>query len=679
MYWIRSSNPFELIPWVILFILCWTGGWLIATHLFALRPRERLVSGLGIGLLSYIVLSNLLAHFLSFSIASWCASLLILGLGILFAWRSSNKPWFSKIDLQSWPQVLFILGITILFTLINRGLAIFDEFYNLPLISMLAAGDVPPHYHLNPGQPLAYHYGLLLMAANLVKFGNFFVWSAFDLSRAFIIALTLALAWQWFARFTNRKLAIFLGVLLVLFGMGARWLLLFMPQTWMNQLSASVNLFGSGASSGYNLQSALGNPWKIEGGGPFAFPFAFINGIFLPLNFALGGSGALSEMTLLLLLLLARRKWKPFTGLTFSLLLSSLALSGEHYFVLIWGGITLAIVIGGWMRRSWQEIAVWSWVLLPALVLALLGGGVITQIFLGLFSHVSRVASPGNIGLSSFSLRWPPVIFSAHLGALSLTQPLQLLAALAEIGLVFLLAPSVSIRAWKKVKRGDWIYAGIGLAALVGFILPIFIRLEGDRNITRISGAALFIWLILGFPIAWHQLFPTTTRKANPIAQALAATVYAITVFGGITLFAIQMIAVVKPQYTYFANEADAKMSRTYWNRLQPNAQVLDTIPYRAITLFGRAGGKAYRDTFEPFPDYSALKQDLNPATLANAGYAYFYMDKETWQSLNPDQKQAFQDACVQRLAEQTTPDKDFRWLLDIQACKSDDHSPPAG
>ena len=678
MYWLRSSNPFALIPLVILFSLWWAGGWLIAAHIFKLRPRERLVSGLGIGLLLYIVLSNLLANLLPIAIASWCASLLILGTGFLVVWRSPNKSWFSKIDLNSWPQLLCLAGITVLFTLINRGLAIFDEFYNLPVISMMAAGDVPPHFFLNPGQPLEYHYGLLLLAANLVKFGNFFIWSAFDLSRGFIIALTLTLAWLWFARFTKRRLAIFLGVVLILFGMGARWLLLFLPLGWLSQLSSMVQLFGSGAASGSNLQEALVHAWKIEGGGPIPFPFAFVNGIFYPLNFAMGGSGSLSSMTLVLLILLGRKQWPLLAGLIFGVLLSSLALSAEYIFLPVWAGIFLAVLLGSWVRHDWHKLKSWLWILPPALILALLGGGVITNMFIGMIANAfSRDSGTGwlagyaststqGIGLSSFSLRWPPAFFSAHLGALSLTQPLQLLAALAEMGLVIFLAPAVTIRTIHQLRRGNWVYAGIGLAALAAFILPIFISFSGERDITRVTGAALFIWLLLGYPLAWQ-----ISLKANLLQRTLITAAYTITILGGVALFAVQIIAIAQPQLSYFIKSPDAAISSLFWDRLQSGAQIMDTVPYRAVTLFGRAGGKAYLDIFEPFPEYSALEEKRDPVAYANAGYSYFYMDKDTWQSFNPDQKKAFQQPCVKHLAEETSSDKDFRWLLDIRACST--------
>jgi hypothetical protein len=88
----------------------------------------------------------------------------------------------------------------LLFLSINRGLAILDEYQNLPLVSIIAAGDLPPHFYLNPAQRMDYHYGQILLAAGLSRLGGFFAWSAFDILRAFSLALAAWLADLWYRR-----------------------------------------------------------------------------------------------------------------------------------------------------------------------------------------------------------------------------------------------------------------------------------------------------------------------------------------------------------------------------------------------------------------------------------------------------------------------------------------------
>jgi hypothetical protein len=546
--------------------------------------------------------------------------------------------------------------------LINRGLSIFDDFHNLPLVSRLAAGDFPPHFYLNPDQRLAYHYGLNLLAASLVRIGGFFPWSAFDLAKALSLALTLSLGYLWLHRMTRSQLAGALGAGVLLFAGGARWLLLFLPQTSLIQMGQGLQFLGSSAASGADLYSALSNPWKMVGGGPFPFPFAFINGIFTPLLFAIGGPGALPQMTLVLLLLLARRRWQAFPGMVFGLLLASLALSAEHLFALAWGGIFLAGLAGAILRRSGKSKLNWGWVLVPSAVLALLGGGVMTEIVRGWLAPATAAAS-ASAGFAGFSLRWPPMVLSAHLGSLSIVQPGQLLIALAEIGPALLLGPWVTRQGLRQIGRGRYLTAGLAVGAAAGFIIPLFIRYGVERDISRLSGSALFIWTLCGFPFIW-----LTLRRYRPAGRMLVALGGVTAILGGVTLFTVELIAIPHPQFAFFVQGPDALISRRQWDRLAPEAHILDHIAYRAVTLFGRDAGPASEDLYTPLSGWQALMDDPDPARIAQAGYSYFYIDKNWWEKLKPEQRLALQQPCVQKVDE-TQVDSDFRWLLDVRAC----------
>jgi hypothetical protein len=111
------------------------------------------------------------------------------------------------------------------------------------------------------------------------------------------------------------------------------------------RLTENVPLIISDPSIGTDLVSLLHHSWGIEGAGQVQFPFAFINGIFVPAFFALGSTGALPFVTFfLLLLLLPRSKFSTIGWITWGSLFASLALSAEHAFVAIWIGT--AVVIG---------------------------------------------------------------------------------------------------------------------------------------------------------------------------------------------------------------------------------------------------------------------------------------------------------------------------------------------
>jgi hypothetical protein len=665
MYWSRTGSLLEVLLWVLLSAGWWLGGWLIVTHVFRLRPGERLLVGLASGLLLFIVFSNILAQLLPLPIAFWGASVFLVILGFIAAWRSDIRPVFHKEDLQAWPQFLVLGGLLILFVQINQGLAIFDDYFNLPMVSMIATGDVPPHFHLDVANWLADHYGLHLFAAGLMRIGGLMPWSAFDVSKALTIALTPVLAWAWFRRVTRSNLAGFLGAVLVFLGSGTRWLLLLVPANWLMSLGKDVHLIGTAIHSGPDLYTALASNFQVEGGGPFPFPFAVLNGIFPPTILAMASNGALPAMTVITLLLLSRRRWTPLMGLIYGLVLASLALTAEHILGIFCIGILLAALVKIINQRSFKGTWQWGWVLLPAVLLALVGGGVITEFARGIISQVIKGTGAQSYGALGFALRWPPAILSAHLGSLSMLNPRLLLIGLIEIGPILLLAPWVTIWSWKQARRGSWVIAGLAFGAIVSFIFPLVISYEMDRDITRLTALSLLTWLVLGFPLVWFY-----GKKAGKWVRAALGAGYALTVTAGIVILMIELIAMTHPQLTYFVDDVDALLSKKYWNHLEIGAQVLDINPNRAVTLFGRGAGHAYATTYEPYPEWAELVKTADPLQAKQAGYDYIYMDRNWWASLDYPARQALQRPCVKKIAEGVAKDGTFHWLLDIRACK---------
>ena len=175
------------------------GGWMLAASLFRLRRSETAMVGFGIGLVLQTWLANLLAHGMPILIAFWLSAALVLLAGGVSAlvFRRNLRFDFS---LSQW---LWLGILTLLFNAIGRGLGIFDDYQNLPTISLMAAGDVPPHFALNPALNFGYHYFLLLFAAQFMRIGNMFPWSALDLARGLILALPLILAGLWAYRLTR--------------------------------------------------------------------------------------------------------------------------------------------------------------------------------------------------------------------------------------------------------------------------------------------------------------------------------------------------------------------------------------------------------------------------------------------------------------------------------------------
>jgi len=676
MYWSRTGSYIDLIEWFLLVGLSWLGGWLVCVHIFRIRSRERLFSGIACGLLLFVLFSNLFAQIFSLSTAYWISSMLILGMGLIATLRSPIRTKLPLQDLKVWNQILAFGALFLLFALINRGLAIFDDYSNLPLVATISIGDIPPHFYLNPEMILDYHYGLHLLAASLVRIGGFFPWSALDVFKALSISLAVILMALWYRRYIQKGLAWLWGGLFILFAGGSRWLLLMIPSTSLMKMGISLQMIGSGLVTSPDLYTALISSWKIEGDGPIPFPFAFVSGMSRPLTFAMGSNSAIPLVTIALLLLLAKRRWRKWSGLLYGLLVTSLALTSDHVFTMVWTGILLASFGKCLKDRSISNLLQWGWVLLPGLILVPFMGGVLTETVQRLFQQVIGVPTQSGIGLPAIGFRWPPAFLSAHIGALELTNANHLVIALAEMGPILLFAPIVTLALKGYIRSGKLLLASLSMMAVVSFLTPLFIRfIERERDITRLTSTALTFWMIIGFPYMWIAFH----RGRNVIKLSIGTT-YVIALLGGIALFPIQLISIARTQPSYFVQEPDAIMSKAYWDQLEQAAWILDpAFPYRPPTLFGRTTGPAYQNAYIRLPEFRELINKFDPSQIAFAGYSYIYIDKEAWQSLTPEQKQAFQNSCITLMSERRTDLGDFRRLFDIRNCKVETSIIPIG
>jgi len=672
IYWMRTREIALPAMYLLMSIMWSFGGWMIVSHAFSVRSRERLVSGGAAGFVLFITLANLLANLLPLTAAFWFASILVFIGGLLLAFRSGRRPPIDLQDLRAWPLVVVALVTTWVFTMILRGLAIFDDYYHLPLVSSMAAGNIPPLFQLDPSQRLAYHHALQVFAASLVRLGGLLPWSAWDLSRGITLGFSLVLGWMWVRRITRSAAAASLGTGLFIFGGGARWLLLLVPPDWLTRLGTGMQLDDTARRAGTDLALALIHPWPMEGGGPMPFPFAYGNGIFRSWSMALGTSAALPVMIAFLLLLLwGRRRVSQAGVLVLGLLLAGLALSAEHLLalILVGGGIALAghLIASRWRHspvdRAFlrQSVAVMG----IGMGLSLVQGGFITEVARDLLIRLAG----GTVNIVStdyqgFSLRPIPAITSGHFGPLSLLIPGQLVVLAAEMGPAVLLAPVVAILTFRKAAGKDILFTSLGAGSILSFLFPVFFQYGLDFNITRLTGSALWLWSVLAFPTLWRWML-----SAKGAIRSLAWVGYGVSLFGGLALFGIQLIAIPSPTLSTFVDNTDARYSRAYWDKLEQGSQVLDSVPERAVTVFGRAS-QAKMDVYHFSPEWEALVGDPDPKAVADAGYGYIYEDEAWWRDMTIQQHQALKRPCVIDLTPEFLKKDEFPRLLDVRGCR---------
>ncbi|RPJ49682.1 MAG: hypothetical protein EHM21_06515, partial [Chloroflexi bacterium] len=371
-------------------------------------------------------------------LAFWLAAAAIfLGGGLAVGLRLGWK------ELFRWPvrhiPVLLLLafaGMVLVTYEIGRGLAIFDDFSHLNTISVMATGDIPPHFVLDPAVVYGYHHFLELFSAQLMRVGSLMPWLAFDASRALSFSLAVMLSGLFALRVTRSPVGGVLGGAVIAFGSGTRWLLLLFPAWLVAWMGKSIHMIGSGAGSGATLSEALVNTWAGEGAGPVGFPFAFANGIYPAGVVQMHNANGLAGFVVIFTLLLTFNRWRSgLGGVLSAVLLSVWGLLGEAElpaFAFGWVVVAAACLVANWRkpraegsRLLFLPGSLWTWlgVMFAGGLIGLLEGGAWTDILVKQIERLAGHAALNSYQSIGFQLAWPPAVVSSHLGVLPLLDP----------------------------------------------------------------------------------------------------------------------------------------------------------------------------------------------------------------------------------------------------------------
>ncbi len=660
-----------LAIWSALWIV---GGIWIVRRAFNLQNGEQAIIGLAAGLIIENWLANILGQLLPVMTAFWLAAGLVFLAGIL-VWlplsRQKVRSLF-QITISRW-QWIALLVMGFVFISIGRGLSLFDDYLTLPTTSLIATGDIPPHFALNPSIRFDYHYLVLLFSAQLWRIGGFHAWNSLDYGRGLTFAISIVLTGIWAKRITRSSLAGFLTGILFIFGGGVRWLLLFLPQEFMQHVSWNVQMIGSSLDTAPDLMSALTKPWRIIGGGPIQFPFAFLSGISTTtLITFMGGAGGIIWM-IPPLLILTHNRWRNWLAwVVTAIFLASFAMISEILFVYYAFGIALVAIIYAVSHKTFRlPQKIWAWLIVVAAagLISLLQGGVITGTFSStILSDLGIDLAAPSYNSFSFFLTWPPKLVSQHLGILTLTNPLQLLVAMAEVGPVILVLPLVVIWGIKAYRANRWFEAGWIFATLAGLGL-VFIQYNGTGGIVpfdKWQTSIIDLSKIYAVPLLWLW----ATDRAE-FWKPVLSTFFLVTILGGLVIFSIELLAIPKPTYSYYIATLDARAEHDYWNKLPKGALIFDPNPNRAPVVFGRPTDSSL-SWYQGKPEWQKLFDAPNPVNLRAAGFSYVYLDLNYWYQIGPSFDQMLESPCVHLVKEyaQDSPSVDFRRLLDIRDCK---------
>ena len=214
--------------------------------------------------------------------------------------------------------------------------------------------------------------------------------------------------------------------------------------------------------------------------------------------------------------------------------------------------------------------------------------------------------------------------------------------------------------------------AGI-IASSVGLLGAMLLSFKGPlfTAAPRLLSGWLFVCCLYFVPLAWSW-----AARGGDGRRIAAVAVGAASGFGGLVLFAIQLLAIQRPVYSTFISQLDASMAERHWNQLAVGALVFDPLVFRAPTVLGRPT-RSSPSWYARSDEWERLRDAASPLELArrqasrtctstvNSGRAWMKV-----------RQKALTDGCVRQVdridgtRSETDYTKDFRMLLDIQACE---------
>ncbi len=668
MYWLMADSVTAVFLWVITAGMWSIGGWLIVRSLFRLDPNENIFIGFSSGIIFFIWEVNLLGRIMPVKIAMIlsAALLLLVGVYLLIKDRSYSS---LLLDLRAWPQIIAFLVLLYVFTIFGRGVTLFDEPKNLSLISLIAAGDIPPHFYMNVDFLMLYHYGFHILGASLVTLGGFFPWSAFDFGKAIFGAYSVILVYLLANRYLKNTIKSILAPVVLLFATGTRYLLFLLPDAFFKIADKQIFPRRDIDAAFIPFSEFLSHKYVATPNMAVPYIYGFLNGIwaYSYMIYIQAGSYAVHLTVLFVLWMLIGRSDSKWSIAFYAVLLSVWALAWESSYFIIIAGAGILIVVE-WIKN--KKIPINNQFFLAAVLsgfIAMFQGGTITEILRKLLFSAGVVAAQGYTEYPiSVGFIWPPVIFSSGMGDLVLSSPVQLIVAIFELGPIIFFSVYITKIAWQRYKTGEVFTGVLIVSCWIGFIIPMILFTWFGKDITKMTEHALMIWTLMVVFWIWDQ-----RGRLSSYLSGLAVISLILMVFGGMVNTGITFASARTDIISDFLDGLDSRVAKETWNKLPPDALIFDPDGWRATALTGRFTKASPGGMHARTPEWQRLYDSGMLSDFVSSGFNYIYMDEKWWKSLPAERRQDFSDKCITEVSGYNQDgNKKFRRLLDISNCK---------
>lgn len=672
MYWFFTAPGWGLILWLLSMLLIMAGGWLTASHVFTLEPRERVLAGFSIGLVCYLWLVNWVGRLLPPFWAFLGTAVVVFLLGILAAFPF-RKAWLDLNDLKIGGWLVAGLALLWIFLRISKGTGLFDEYKNLALISTLANGQIPAMAYYGRSILLRYHYGFHYLGAGMMQLAHFAPWSAFDLSKSIVWSLSLLLSGLVARRYMKVPYAPVLLASAVALSGGTRYLMLLLPSRILAIMQQHVTLRGIASGT---LSTALASILPMEASPPIGYPFAFLSGINPSYVMAHGGEQTIEPLLLMLAILLLQRSASRLSVVVYAILFSFWALASETSVVLFAGSMALLSAVqffrNGGKVSAGQLLNAPVMGLVLSIPLILVQGGVISSMAQQLFIGTPVTGPPGAdlpIGFVGFLSRWPPAVLSGQLGSLPVTDPWALSAGILEMGIVVFMLPWMTWLWWRR-RRDDWHVQLLLPIAWMGMLIPLFLAWASDANISHITDFAVDVMIVLLVLLlaTGDDAVPSYGLGWFKIAGAL---VLALMMIPGVVLLGVQLTAAHSAMLSEHYGDAEARLLQEVWGTLPRNSKVLG-YPGAGSILTGQLTGGIY--TLPPGAErqvWEAMLLAPRLGTLVENRFDFVFANSRWWNNLDSTSQQELLNPCATILARgEDFAGGNFAEILDLRGCR---------